>query len=214
MKYDNIIKFLKAYPEIRELQFIEASGGENRYRSFNLLNKFVLQFPEESGVGTMVLTSMVDIYKVSQLEYYKNLAQELGTENAQGFYDSITYSSCKKDKAGKIMLNVTSGKWMKKMLDFIVKNYVQLKYNGKSSPRRNSKQYKDKLSWSPSPNIDRVTKRGEPKDFQEIFDSITDMYMTIIGKDKTSMFLDKADKKFLLYQIESCLTKLHKTGGV
>lgn len=212
MNYDNFIKFLKAYPRTRELQFMGVSTG-SRYRSFNIRSKHILQFPEESGVGTMILHSMVDIHKVHQLEYYKDLAKELKIENAQGLYESITFNSCKKDKMGKVDLNTTSQKWLSKMLQFVVNNYVELKYNNTKSPRRNSKQFKDKLCWAGS---SRVAKRAEHKDFKNLFDLTTSMYMVIVNKrcDPALAALSKSDKKFLLSQIESCLTKVNEMGGV
>jgi hypothetical protein len=211
MNYDNFMAFIKAYPETRELQFIEMSGKESRYRNYNLNSRHILNFPEGSGVGTMILHSMTDIYKVSQLEYYKDLARELKIEDTQGLFESITYSSCKKDKMGKVSLNTTSKKWLDKMLQFVVSNYTELKYGiSKKSPRRNSKQYKDKLTWIIQ--TERLS-RGENKNFKEVFDLTSDIYMTIINK-RCSPSLDKADKKFLLHQIESSLIKINAIGGV
>ena len=205
MNYDNVVGFLKAFPEFREMQVITKSLGESRYRSFNLKSKFIMSFPEKTQVGTMVIESISDMYKVHQLECYKNLANELGIVNAQGFYESISYSNCKKGKMGKMNINKTTDKWFSLMMSFIVDNYTQLKYGNKKSPRRNSKQYKDKLCHHAS--YDSKTRNENP-DYKSHFDSTTKMYMSIVNQDRSPTLIPKIRNKCLLSQIESFLTSM------
>jgi len=209
MNYSNIVNFLEAYPQSRELQFVQ-QVPENRYRSFQVNVKHILSFPEESGVGTMILQSMTDINKIYQLEYYIELAKQLKIENVQGFYESITYTSCRKGEFGKINLSMTSVKWLDKMLSFVVNHYSELKYgNGTKRPRRNSKQFKD--VFCRVPQTYKVLK-PEHKNFKDAFDLISNVYMTIIKDPRVS--LSKPEKKFVLSQIESCLIKIKEMEGV